>query len=130
MYANGSLRHAMPSLLVLVEPIPNEFMPRWDGHAKHVAHTPKTSMPLPRPKRFVYAPHFYDLNVLFFKSYKGMSVNVQGLSRGMFLPFALYFGQRGLAKKYVTIMLMLVICARFPRLFGVAKKRWVRCRRS
>ena len=89
---------------MLVEPIPNEFMPVWDDRGAPHPSTVKTVLPLPRPLHFVYAPHFYDLNVLFFKSYQGMSVNVQGLGRGMFLLCALYFGTWGLFRKYVLLV--------------------------
>jgi hypothetical protein len=34
-----------------------------------------------RPKEMIYAPHWYDLNALFTKSFGFMTVNVQGLSR-------------------------------------------------
>ena len=95
------VRRSSPSLFLLVEPIPNEFMPRW-GHGKEPHPcTTQTILPQPRPSNFVYAPHFYDLNVLFFKSYRGMSVNVQGLGRGMFLLCALYFGTWGLFRNYL-----------------------------
>ena len=65
----------------------------------------RTLIDTPRPggeAGFVYAPHFYDLNVLFGKVHSYMSVNVQGLSRGMFLPKALYLGVQGLRKNYLT----------------------------
>ncbi|WFD30541.1 hypothetical protein MSPP1_001562 [Malassezia sp. CBS 17886] len=100
----GRIQRAAPQALMLVEPIPNEFMPRWDtaaapaGGTRRGAHAPAVSGA--RPANMVYAPHFYDLNVLFFKAYNGLSVNVQGLSRGMFLPRALYFGAAGLARNY------------------------------
>ncbi|WFD00469.1 hypothetical protein MYAM1_003218 [Malassezia yamatoensis] len=89
-----------PEAMLLVEPIPNEFMPRWNPHAKSTSHTVDTTISAPLPRNFVYAPHFYDLNVLFFKAYSGFSVNVQGLSRGMFILRAIYFGTQGLAKNY------------------------------
>ncbi|PKI84859.1 hypothetical protein MVES_000809 [Malassezia vespertilionis] len=89
--------------LLLVEPIPNEFMPRW---APGADDTPCLSTA--QPPNLVYAPHFYDLNVLFFKAYNGMSVNVQGLSRGMFILCAVYFGARGLARNYYYQLSQLV----------------------
>lgn len=96
------MHHAAPEALLLVEPIPNEFMPRWtsDDGARPAPLTAATVITAPRPANLVYGPHFYDLNVLFFKAYNGMSVNVQGLSRGMFILFAVYFGARGLARNY------------------------------
>ncbi|KIY42944.1 glycoside hydrolase family 5 protein [Fistulina hepatica ATCC 64428] len=65
--------------LVFVESIPNEEY---------------------RPRNMVYAPHWYDLNALFSKAFGDFSVNVQGLSRGMFLPKALYWGQKGARDNY------------------------------
>lgn len=105
-----STTKAVPSSLFFVEPIPNEFMPPW-AHSGQQALPSKPSSPqtqtyavktvidTPRPGGFVYAPHFYDLNVLFSKVHSFMSVNVQGLSRGMFILKALYFGEGGLRKK-------------------------------
>lgn len=108
-------------LLILVEPIPNEFMPSWYEQPNSCKKT--AAIPAPHPPNFVYAPHFYDLNVLFFKAYQGMSVNVQGLSRGMLLPFALYFGAAGLAKKYVN-PLTTAICIKFRGSCAKARRLW------
>ncbi|KAM5354064.1 hypothetical protein ACJ41O_000714 [Fusarium nematophilum] len=89
-----------------IEPIPNEFMPPWptegidDKKWKKQRYAEDTVISTPRPRNFVYAPHFYDLNVLFNKHHSWMSVNVQGLSRGMFVLKAIYFGARGLRKNY------------------------------
>ncbi|SNX85163.1 uncharacterized protein MEPE_03872 [Melanopsichium pennsylvanicum] len=101
-----------------VEPIPNEFIPPWipakmiqdsdtatayRDAAYSQKYATKTLIDTPRPggeNFFVYAPHFYDLNVLFGKVHSYMSVNVQGLSRGMFILKALYFGAQGLRKNY------------------------------
>lgn len=95
--------------LSFVEPLPNNFMPPWgtseEDRQRLSTHGGTTKYPLidlPRPKNLVYAPHFYDLNVLFSKHHGPMSVNVQGLARGMFLPQALYFGTSGLRKNYTT----------------------------
>ncbi|PWZ03638.1 glycoside hydrolase [Testicularia cyperi] len=107
------------SMLSFVEPIPNEFVPPWlppstlDRDAlkeyREAAYAQKyaakTMIDTPRPggqERFVYAPHFYDLNVLFGKHHSWMSVNVQGLSRGMFVLKALYFGAKALRRNYST----------------------------
>lgn len=112
------LKRNCPNLLILVEPIPNEYFPPWSSHdlvsqltaedrlalmkASYAQdYSIKTFIDIPRPTAFVYAPHFYDLNVLFGKVYKDMSVNVQGLSRGMFITKALYFGFDGLLKNYM-----------------------------
>ena len=85
-----------------VEPIPNEFMPPW--HPSEAAEKQRYATPTvittPRPQGLVFAPHFYDLALLFSKTTSFVSVNVQGLSRGMFLPLAVYFGARGMARNY------------------------------
>ncbi|KDR76952.1 hypothetical protein GALMADRAFT_246095 [Galerina marginata CBS 339.88] len=68
--------------LVFLEPIPNEFCsPSWTKER--------------RPENMVFAPHWYDLNSLFAKAFGNFSVNVQGLSRGMFLLKTFYWGQKG-----------------------------------
>lgn len=63
----------------------------------------KTFIDTIRPNGLVYAPHFYDLNVLFSKMHNEMSVNVQGLSRGAAIWKAIYFGCDGLKKKWVIL---------------------------
>ncbi|KAG2006941.1 cytoplasmic protein [Coprinopsis cinerea AmutBmut pab1-1] len=73
--------------MIFAEPIPNEFCP-------------KTWTEERRPSNLVYAPHWYDLNALFSKAFGDFTVNVQGLSRGMFLPKALYWGQKGARDNY------------------------------
>ncbi|KAN0060909.1 hypothetical protein ACQY0O_006643 [Thecaphora frezii] len=102
--------------LSFIEPIPNEFMPPWKPAspiteetqealreaAMQQSYAVKTLIEEQRPDNLVFAPHFYDLNVLFSKSHAWMSVNVQGLSRGMFILKALYFGAEGLRKNYRT----------------------------
>ncbi|SPC62692.1 uncharacterized protein UHOD_05824 [Ustilago sp. UG-2017b] len=107
------------NLFTFVEPIPNEFIPPWiptkfmedatlaseyKSAALSQKYSTRTLIDTPRPggeAGFVYAPHFYDLNILFGKIHSFMSVNVQGLSRGMFLPKALYFGAEGLKRNYL-----------------------------
>lgn len=110
------IKRAAPESLMLVEPIPNEFQPPWQPVQDHrQKYAVQTYIDAPRPRNMVYSPHFYDLNVLFFKQHGWMSVNVQGLSRvrfpcskskadrqGLFLPLALYFGTGGLLRKYVS----------------------------
>ncbi|KAJ9121910.1 hypothetical protein QFC24_004492 [Naganishia onofrii] len=64
--------------MVHVETVPNQFCPDWPDNI--------------RPKNLVFSPHWYDLNVLFNKSFGFMSLNVQGLAKGMFFPRAVYFG--------------------------------------
>ncbi|KAK9783617.1 putative Glycoside hydrolase superfamily [Seiridium cardinale] len=92
-----------------VEPIPNEFMPPWPSQSdnkglgarrKQNYAIPTVLPPKNRPRNLVYAPHLYDLNVLFNKLHSWMSVNVQGLARGVFVLKALYFGAGGLRKNY------------------------------
>ncbi|PWN49059.1 glycoside hydrolase family 5 protein [Violaceomyces palustris] len=93
--------------LMFVEPIPNEFLPPWpskevlDSASREQGYAVKTLIETERPENLVYAPHFYDLNVLFSKVHSWMSVDVQGLSRGMFILKALYFGFEGLKKNYL-----------------------------
>jgi hypothetical protein len=97
---------ANPNYMSFLEPIPNEFMPPWP--AAEASRTGRgsqsyavdTAIDAPPPRNLVYAPHFYDLNVLFGKQHALMSVDVQGLSRGMFVLGALYFGAAGLRRNY------------------------------
>ncbi|KAF4983371.1 hypothetical protein FZEAL_1223 [Fusarium zealandicum] len=95
-----------PSQFSLIEPIPNEFIPPWPTQNitgdiwRKQKYAEDTVVTTPRPDNLVYAPHFYDLNVLFNKYHSWMSVNVQGLSRGMFVLKAIYLGSRGLRKNY------------------------------
>ncbi|CAA7263297.1 unnamed protein product [Cyclocybe aegerita] len=71
-----------PSKLIFLEPIPNEFCPKsWTKEQ--------------RPANMVFVPHWYDLKSLFEKAFGNFSVNVQGLSRGMFPLKAFYWGQKG-----------------------------------
>ncbi|CAO1626125.1 unnamed protein product [Sympodiomycopsis kandeliae] len=123
------LRRKHSNLQLWFEPIPNEFHPPWPSNdmldklnederemlrraSLRQRYASQTHIQTPRPSNIIYAPHFYDLNVLFSKVYKGMSVNVQGLSRGMFILKALYFGEEGLRKNYVTQLSKLVSLAR------------------
>lgn len=97
--------------LSFVEPLPNQFMPPWEAEDSGILqtrHKTSTAIDLDRPQNLVYAPHFYDLNVLFSKTHTAMSVNVQGLSRGMFILRALYFGAAGLRKNYASQLRNLV----------------------
>ncbi|KAH7324907.1 glycoside hydrolase superfamily [Stachybotrys elegans] len=82
--------------LSFFEPIPNEFMPPWQPKDRK----PAEYIDIEPLQNMVFAPHFYDLNVLFSKQHTWMSVNVQGLSRGMLVFLALYFGPTGLRKNY------------------------------
>ncbi|KIJ98592.1 glycoside hydrolase family 5 protein [Laccaria amethystina LaAM-08-1] len=75
-----------PDKLIFVEPIPNEFCP--------------TSLAEHQPANMVFAPHWYDLNALFAKAYGDFTVNVQGLSRGMFPLKTFYWGHKGARENY------------------------------
>ncbi|BGP55967.1 hypothetical protein JCM8202v2_003574 [Rhodotorula sphaerocarpa] len=77
-----------PSWLTFVEPIPNEFCPKYELEQ--------------RPAAFIFSPHWYDLQALFEKRLGFMTANVQGLSRGLFLLKGLYFGRKGLKRNYAT----------------------------
>jgi hypothetical protein len=83
-----------------IEAIPNEFWPQELYKELSSGENSVTTKKTNRPQNLVHAPHFYDLNVLFTKQHSWMSVNVQGLSRGMFILNALYFGSSGLRKNY------------------------------
>ncbi|WWC98544.1 hypothetical protein V866_005436 [Kwoniella sp. B9012] len=85
-------------LMRMVEMIPNEFCPEYEEGK--------------RPDNMVYAPHWYDLNALFKKQFGFMTVNVQGLSRGMFLLKALYFGANGAKANYAKQIQTIVLEAR------------------
>ncbi|KAJ1309337.1 hypothetical protein OPQ81_006117 [Rhizoctonia solani] len=75
------------SKMLFLEAIPNEFCPKsWTLENQ--------------PHKMVFAPHWYDLNALFSKEFGSMSVNVQGLSRGMFILRALYWGHSGARNNY------------------------------
>ncbi|KAA1475251.1 glycoside hydrolase family 5 protein [Dentipellis sp. KUC8613] len=68
--------------VVFAEPIPNEYCPAsWTRECC--------------PRDMVFAPHWYDLNALFAKAFGDFTVNVQGLSRGMFPLRAFYWGLKG-----------------------------------
>ncbi|KAK7052960.1 hypothetical protein VNI00_004280 [Paramarasmius palmivorus] len=84
-------RVSSPQKMVFVEVIPNEFCP--------TSFTPEH-----QPSNMVYAPHWYDLRALFEKGFGDFSVNVQGLSRGMFPLKAFYWGQRGARDNYALQM--------------------------
>ncbi|OWZ36538.1 cytoplasmic protein [Cryptococcus neoformans AD2-60a] len=93
----------------MVEAIPNELCPEWKEES--------------RPKNMVYAPHWYDLNTLFKKKFGFMSVNVQGLARGMFILRALYFGTAAAKANYALQIKTIVLAARLklgpvPVIFG------------
>ncbi|KIL62019.1 glycoside hydrolase family 5 protein [Amanita muscaria Koide BX008] len=80
-------RIAGPAKLLFVEPIPNELCPSsWT--AEH------------RLDNMVYAPHWYDLYGLFWKSFGDFTVNVQGLQSGMFPLKTFYWGQKGAMDNY------------------------------
>lgn len=71
----------------------------------------------------VYAPHWYDLKGLFEKAFGNFTVNVQGLSRGMFPLKAFYWGHKGARDNYSVQIATLVEHAakslgQTPVLFG------------
>ncbi|KAJ1322981.1 glycoside hydrolase family 5 C-terminal domain-containing protein [Microdochium nivale] len=105
-YSTSASSTASPTNMAFVAPIPNEFIPPWqplkhETAARRQTYAVKTIIDTPRPRNMVYAPHFYDLNVLFNKAYGSiMSVDVQGLSRGMFPLRALHFLSAGLRRNY------------------------------
>ncbi|KAG8938934.1 hypothetical protein FRC04_007323, partial [Tulasnella sp. 424] len=73
--------------IVFAEGIPNEFCPR--------SWTPDK-----RPANMVFAPHWYDLNALFAKAFSRLSINVQGLSRGLPVWKAFYWGHKSARENY------------------------------
>ncbi|KAG6899896.1 hypothetical protein C0993_005582 [Termitomyces sp. T159_Od127] len=72
------------------------------GHPTVVgAWTRSFPMPTRRTSSVVLNPHGrYDLNALFAKAFGEFTVNVQGLSRGMFPLKAFYWGQGGARDNY------------------------------
>ncbi|KAF8595793.1 glycoside hydrolase family 5 protein [Ceratobasidium sp. AG-I] len=73
--------------MLFLEAIPNELCPvSWTEDKQ--------------PHNMVFAPHWYDLNALFNKAFGNMSVNVQGLAKGMFPLKALYWGHSGARANY------------------------------
>ncbi|KAG8998998.1 hypothetical protein FRB90_012180 [Tulasnella sp. 427] len=73
--------------IVFAEGIPNEFCPR-------------TWTPDKRLANMVFAPHWYDLNALFAKAFSRLSINVQGLSRGLPVWKAFYWGHHSARENY------------------------------
>lgn len=125
------LQQKNKEIFIVLEPIPNEFFPPWPTtyqaesalvKAKQREAPPpdprrqkyavSTVLDGERPRNLVYSPHFYDLNVLFGKVWSFMSVNVQGLARGMFILNALYFGESGLRKNYLKQLTTLATLGR------------------
>ncbi|KDQ56751.1 glycoside hydrolase family 5 protein [Jaapia argillacea MUCL 33604] len=87
-WANSVRRGVAKDKLVFLEAIPNEYCPTsWTADNQ--------------PQNMVFAPHWYDLNALFAKAFGDFTVNVQGISRGMFLLRTLYWGQQGARDNYV-----------------------------
>ncbi|KAF8802051.1 glycoside hydrolase family 5 protein [Phlegmacium glaucopus] len=80
---------------VFLEPLPNEFCPKaWTE--EH------------RPSNMVFAPHWYDLRSLFERSFGNFTVNVQGLSKGMFILKTFYWGQKG-ARDNFTLQIQNIV---------------------
>ncbi|KAH9988245.1 glycoside hydrolase superfamily [Russula compacta] len=81
--------------LFFVEPIPNEFCPlSWTSPHQ--------------PPSMVFAPHWYDLRVLFDKAHGEFSVNVQAISRGVNPLKTFYWGQKGARDNFSTQIRTLV----------------------
>ncbi|EJD50795.1 glycoside hydrolase [Auricularia subglabra TFB-10046 SS5] len=73
--------------MLFAEPIPNQFCPpEWTAKFQ--------------PPNMVYAPHWYDLRALFERSFGDLTINVQGLAKGMFLPLTLYWGHNSARDNY------------------------------
>ncbi|KAG0368828.1 glycoside hydrolase superfamily [Gamsiella multidivaricata] len=82
-----AIQTVAPSAFIFVGPIPNEPAPVW-GPEDH-------------EENIVYAPHWYDLHSIFNKAFDGrITHNVQGLSKGMNVFSATYFGMKGAKKNY------------------------------
>ncbi|CED85016.1 Glycoside hydrolase, superfamily [Phaffia rhodozyma] len=77
-----------------IECVPNEDVPVW----------PEDML----TEQLLLAPHWYDLNALFSKTFGFMTINVQGLAKGKFLPSCLYFG-RGAARRNYTLQIKNVL---------------------
>ncbi|KAF8266909.1 cytoplasmic protein [Lactarius quietus] len=89
--ANGSGHEKM----IFVEPIPNEFCPpSWTSEHQ--------------PANMVFAPHWYDLRVLFDKAHGEFSVNVQALARGANPLKTFHWGQKGARDNFATQIRSLV----------------------
>ncbi|KAF9452093.1 glycoside hydrolase family 5 protein [Macrolepiota fuliginosa MF-IS2] len=86
-WAERVLESSSQDKILFVEPIPNEFCP--------TSWTEEHRVP-----NMVYAPHWYCLYSLFNKSFGEFSVNVQGLSRGMFPLKAFYWGHKGVRDNF------------------------------
>ncbi|KZS86841.1 glycoside hydrolase family 5 protein [Sistotremastrum niveocremeum HHB9708] len=72
---------------IFVEGVPNELCEsNWMGEGWD--------------ERVVFAPHWYDLSALFHKWYGNVSINVQGLSKGLFILKALYYGHASARNNY------------------------------
>ncbi|KAJ7366072.1 hypothetical protein DFH08DRAFT_1002702 [Mycena albidolilacea] len=94
-------------IITFAEAIPNEFCPpSW---------TPEQHVP-----NIVYALHWYNLNALFQKAFDDFSVNVQGLSRGMFLDGP-QFRALKTVKAWSSTCLTLHHTSDIPRTIGSAE---------
>ncbi|KAF8802038.1 glycoside hydrolase [Phlegmacium glaucopus] len=85
-----------PDVHVFLEPLPNEVVlsKSLDGRT--------------RPLNMVLAPHWYDLRSLFERSLGNFTVNVQGLSKGMFILKTFYWGQKG-ARDNFTLQIQNIV---------------------
>ncbi|KAJ3414951.1 hypothetical protein HDV05_005782 [Chytridiales sp. JEL 0842] len=86
-YIDG-IHSVNPNLLVFFEPVPNCDPPVFSDEDK-------------MNKNVVFAPHWYDLDTVFKKYFDGrVTHDVQGLSRGMNVLAATYFGIKGAIQNY------------------------------
>lgn len=82
-----AIQNVRPEWMCFVEPLPNEVAPVYgiDDHHSNV----------------VFAPHWYDLNCVFYKKFVGtMTHDVQHLQKGGNVIKATYFGVKGAKKNY------------------------------
>ncbi|KAI8885544.1 glycoside hydrolase family 5 protein [Backusella circina FSU 941] len=84
---NKAIQSVKPEWYCLVEPLANERAPVYTEEDHH--------------HNVVFAPHWYDLNCVFYKSFNGkVTHDVQSLQRGGNVFGATYFGQNGAKKNY------------------------------
>ncbi|KAI8059155.1 glycoside hydrolase superfamily [Gongronella butleri] len=82
-----AIQAAKPSYYCFVEPMANEKCPVFNKTDHH--------------DNMVFAPHWYDLNCVFYKKFNGkMTHDVQALQNGGNVLTATYFGLNGVKKNY------------------------------
>jgi hypothetical protein len=107
-----ALKDVNPDLLFFFEPVPNENPPKLDPTEDW-------------HKSSVYAPHWYDLDSVFYKKFTGlMTHDVQALSKGTKNVLqASYFGINGAKRNYSNQVANVVknglaLCGEKPCLVG------------